>query len=399
MFSMATAQRHPVLIVGGGIIGLSIGWRLAQAGQAVTILERSEVGPAMLPAATWASAGMLAPYVEAEPGEERLFSLLRESHARWSDFSQELMEVSGIDTGYRTEGTLVVALDRDQAERLHHQYTFQRRLGTELEWISGPICQREPHLSGNVLAAIYSPLDHQVDNRRVLIALRTAFLAAGGILRERTTVTEILVDRNQVRGVKIISGETLLAQTVVIAAGAWSAGLPGIPREARPPVRPVKGQMLAIAMPEDAPLVRHVIWGRDVYLVPRRDGRLLIGATVEEKGFDSHLTAGGIYALLRRAWEILPSIDEAPVVELWTGLRPGSRDDAPILGQTPVEGLILATGHYRNGILLAPITADAIAELILTGETPALIRPFGLERFHPTNPRQESGASGEDQLG
>ena len=127
--------------------------------------------------------------------------------------------------------------------------------------------------------------------------------------------------------------------------------------------------------------------------------RLLIGATVEEKGFDSHLTAGGIYALLRRAWEILPSIDEAPVVELWTGLRPGSRDDAPILGQTPVEGLILATGHYRNGILLAPITADAIAELILTGETPALIRPFGLERFQPTNPRQESGASGEDQLG
>lgn len=375
-----------VLIVGGGICGLGIGWELARTGQPVTVLERGEVGPGSLPAATWAAAGMLAPQVEAEPGEESLLPLLLESRARWADFSRELQEASGIDVGYRTEGTLVVAVDRDQAERLQFQYEFQRSLGLELSWLSGREArQREPHLTRHVLAAIYSPLDHQVDNRKVILALRKAFLAAGGTLRERTQVAEVLVTTGdsapRVCGVRLQSGETLSAPVVVIAAGAWSAGLAGLPPEARPPVRPVKGQMIALQMPTDPPLLRHVVWGRDVYLVPRQDGRLLIGATVEEKGFDARLTAGGVYNLLRRAWETLPAIDELPIVETWAGLRPGSRDDAPILGTTPVEGLILATGHYRNGILLAPVTAQAISHLIRTGETPEIIRPFGLQRF------------------
>jgi glycine oxidase len=309
--------------------------------------------------------------------------LLLESHARWPAFTQELKEASGVDVGYRTEGTLVVALDRDQVERLRFQYEFQRKLGLELTWLSGDAArQREPHLSRNVIAALYSPHDHQVDNRQVLLALRQAFLAAGGTLREHASVAEILVEKGEVQGVRLISGEILHAPVVVVAAGAWSATLPGLPPEARPPVRPVKGQMLALQTPLDAPLLRHVVWGRDVYLVPRKDGRLLVGATVEEKGFDAQLTAGGVYTLLRRAWEILPGIDEAPIVEMWAGLRPGSRDDAPILGATPVKGLILATGHYRNGILLAPITADAISHLILTGETPESIRNFGIGRFH-----------------
>jgi glycine oxidase len=380
---MKNKQFNSVLIVGGGVCGLGIGWRLAQANRPTTVLEQGEVGPNSLPAATWASAGMLAPHVEAEPGEERLLPLLLESHARWPAFTQELKEASGVDVGYRTEGTLVVALDRDQVERLRFQYEFQRKLGLELTWLSGDAArQREPHLSRNVIAALYSPHDHQVDNRQVLLALRQAFLAAGGTLREHASVAEILVEKGEVQGVRLISGEILHAPVVVVAAGAWSATLPGLPPEARPPVRPVKGQMLALQTPLDAPLLRHVVWGRDVYLVPRKDGRLLVGATVEEKGFDAQLTAGGVYTLLRRAWEILPGIDEAPIVEMWAGLRPGSRDDAPILGATPVKGLILATGHYRNGILLAPITADAISHLILTGETPESIRNFGIGRFH-----------------
>ncbi|GIV68223.1 glycine oxidase ThiO [Caldilinea sp.] len=372
-----------ILIVGGGVCGLGVGWRLAQAGRPVTVLERREIGPDSLPAATWASAGMLAPHIEAEPGEEKLLPLLLESHARWPAFARELQEASGVDVGYRTEGTLVVALDRDQAERLRFQYEFQRSLGLELVWLSGDAArQREPHLSRHVVAALYSPHDHQVDNRQALLALRQAFLAAGGVLRERATVAEILVGNGEVQGVRLASGETLHAPVVVIAAGAWSATLPGLPPEAQPPVRPVKGQMLALQTPPNAPLLRHVVWGRDVYLVPRKDGRLLVGATVEEKGFDAQLTAGGVYQLLRRAWELLPGIDEAPLIELWAGLRPGSRDDAPILGATSVKGLILATGHYRNGILLAPITADAVSHLILTGETPESIRSFGIERFH-----------------
>jgi glycine oxidase len=380
---MKNKQFNSVLIVGGGVCGLGIGWRLAQANRPTTVLEQREVGPNSLPAATWASAGMLAPHVEAEPGEERLLPLLLESHARWPAFTQELKEASGVDVGYRTEGTLVVALDRDQVERLRFQYEFQRKLGLELTWLSGDAArQREPHLSRNVIAALYSPHDHQVDNRQVLLALRQAFLAAGGTLREHASVAEILVEKGEAQGVRLISGEILHAPVVVVAAGAWSATLPGLPPEARPPVRPVKGQMLALQTPLDAPLLRHVVWGRDVYLVPRKDGRLLVGATVEEKGFDAQLTAGGVYTLLRRAWEILPGIDEAPIVEMWAGLRPGSRDDAPILGATPVKGLILATGHYRNGILLAPITTDAISHLILTGETPESIRNFGIGRFH-----------------
>lgn len=381
---MTNQQSDPILIVGGGICGLGIGWRLAQAGRPVTVLEQREIGPGSLPAATWASAGMLAPHVEAEPGEEKLLPLLLESHARWLAFAQELRAASGIDVGYRTEGTLVVALDRDQVERLHFQYEFQRNLRLELTWLSGDAArQREPHLSRNVLAALYSPHDHQVDNRQVLLALRQAFLAAGGVLRERTSVAEILVSNGEAQGVRLASGEIVQAPVVVVAAGAWSAYLPGLPPEAQPPVRPVKGQMLALQTPAHAPLLRHVVWGREVYLVPRKDGRLLLGATVEEKGFDAQLTAGGMYTLLRRAWEVLPGIDEAPILEMWAGLRPGSRDDAPILGATPVKGLILATGHSRNGILLAPITADAVSHLILTGETPESIRSFGIDRFRP----------------
>ncbi len=365
------------IIVGGGICGLGIGWHLARAGHPVTVLERGQAGSG----ATWASAGMLAPRAEAEPAEERLIQLLLEAHALWPEFVAELEAASGIAVDYRGEGTIVVALDRDDAERLRFQYDFQQGLGLETEWLTGYAArEREPHLAREVTAAILSPRDHQVDNRKVAMALRAAFTGAGGTLREHTEVTEVLFAGGRVRGVR--AGEAELEDdTVVVAAGAWSGDLPGLPAEARPPVRPVKGQTLALRMDRTAPLIRRVVWGPNVYLVPRLDGRLICGATVEEAGFDTELTAGGLMDVLRHAWEVLPGIYDLALIESWAGLRPTSRDDAPILGQSSVPGLVIATGHHRNGILLGPLTALAVGQLILSGEMPESVRPFGPERF------------------
>ncbi len=367
------------IIVGAGICGLGIGWHLARAGHPVTVLERGEAGSG----ATWASAGMLAPRAEAEPTEDALIRLLLEGHAMWPDFAARLEAASGIEVDYRTEGTVVVALDRDDAERLRFQFELQQDLGLETEWLSGDAARRlEPHLAPAVTAAISSPLDHQVDNRKVAMALRAALLRAGATLREHSPVQEVVIKGGRVRGVRLADAE-LADDTVVVAAGAWSRDLPGLPAAARPPVRPVKGQTLALMMDRAAPLIRRVVWGPGIYLVPRRDGRLICGATVEEAGFDVTLTAGGLMDVLRRAWEVLPGIYDLPMVESWAGLRPTSRDDAPILGQSAVPGLIFATGHHRNGILLGPLTAWAVGELVLTGEMPASVRPFGPERFAP----------------
>ena len=367
-----------IVIVGGGVCGLGIGWRLAQAGRAVTVVERGKAGMA----ATWAAAGMLAPQVEAEPGEEFLLPLLLESRAMWAAFAAELEAASGMSVGYRAEGTLVVAIDRDENARLRDRMDYLSRLGLELTWLSGyEARQREPHLARTVTGAIFSPLDHQVDNRLVAPALRAAFARAGGTLLEDTPVVEVLHDGARATGVRL-PDRAIAADAVVLAAGAWSRNIPGLPDAARPPVRPVKGQMLAVAMDPRAPLLRHVVWGRKgLYLVPRDDGRLIVGATVEEMGFDTGMTAGGVLDLLRNAWETLPGIYDLPLAETWAGLRPASRDDAPILGPAPLDGLVLAAGHHRNGILLAPLTARVIADYVTTGRLAESARPFGLARF------------------
>src|SRR5262249_20204430 len=205
--------------------------------------------------------------------------------------------------------------------------------------------------------------------------------AAGVVSREQSAVEQVLVRQGRAAGVRLADGSEVTAGTVVIAAGAWSRGIGGVAPAQRPPVRPVKGQLLALRMDPAAPLIRHVIWAPNVYLVPRRDGRMILGATVEERGFDTSMTAGGILALLEAAWRVLPAIEELPVDEMWVGHRPGSRDDAPILGPGPVDGLVYATGHHRNGILLAPVTADAVARLVLDGKTDPAIGPFGMDRF------------------
>ena len=371
--------RPRVVIVGAGVVGLGIGWRLAGRA-AVTIFDRDKAGAG----ASHAAAGMLAACCEAEPGEEALVALGRDSQARWPAFASELLRTSGIDVELRAEGTLVLALTADDQAEIVNRLEFQRRLDLPLEWLSAAQTRaREPHLAGKIAGAVFSPQDHQVDNRKLTQALRIAAEATGAKIHEQRPVKEIVVQSGRARGVLLEDGTIAAADIVVLAAGAWSRGIAGLPPDRRPPVRPVKGQMLALRMDANAPLLSHVLWAPGAYLVPRRDGRLIVGGTVEEKGFDETITAGGLLTLLEAAWRAVPAVEELPVDEIWVGHRPGSRDDAPILGPGPVEGLFYATGHHRNGILLAPVTADAMARLILDDVVEPAIKPFGLERFQP----------------
>jgi glycine oxidase len=362
------------------VVGLGIAWRLAARGVAVEVFDRGRAGAG----ASHAAAGMLAACCEAEPGEETLVALGRESQARWPAFAAELQETTGIDVELRTEGTIVVALTADDQARLQHHLVFQHKLGLPLEWITAAETRRrEPHLAGKLAGAVWSPKDHQVENRKLAPALRKAAERAGAIVREHTPVKDISISGGRADGIILENGSKVAADAVVLAAGAWSRSIGGLPAEQRPPVRPIKGQMIALRMDPSAPLINHVLWAPGLYLVPRRDGRLILGATVEEKAFDTTLTAGGVLALLDAAWRTVPSIEELPIEEMWVGHRPGSRDDAPILGPGPLAGLVYATGHHRNGILLAPVTADAIARLVLDGTVEPAIRPFGVERFAP----------------
>lgn len=369
----------PVAVIGAGVIGLSIAWRLAQRGGVVTVFDQGAAGTG----ASHAAAGMLAICAEAEPGEEALVALGRTSQALWPAFAREVEEAAGVAIDLRTEGTLIVALTADDQARLQHRLAFQKTLGLPVEWISGAEARRrEPHLAPGIAGAVLSPEDHQVDNRKLVAALRMAAERAGATIHEQCGVERIVISGSRAAGVALADGTQVAADAVVLAAGAWSRRIDGLPADARPPVRPVKGQTIALRMDPTAPLLAHVVWAPGAYLVPRRDGRLIVGATVEEKGFDATLTAGGVLALLEATWRALPAVEELPIDEMWVGHRPGSRDDAPILGAAAVDGLVYATGHYRNGILLTPMTADAIARLVLDGAVEPVIAPFGIERFH-----------------
>jgi glycine oxidase len=367
-----------VVIIGAGVIGLAIAWRLAARDVPVTLFDKGVAGSG----ASHAAAGMLAAVMEAEPGEEALVTLGRASQACWPRFAEELKDATGIDAELRRESTLIVALTADDRARLMHQLAFQQKLGLPVEWIDATEARRrEPHLAAALAGAVCSPQDHQVDNRKLVAALRQAVCAAGAVLNEHQAVAEISSAAGRATGIVLTNGNTFPADVVVLAAGAWSRGIGGLETSLRPPVRPVKGQMLALRMNPEEPLVSHVVCAPGAYLVPRRDGRLLVGATVEERGFDTALTAGGILTLLEAAWRAVPAVEELPIDELWVGHRPGSRDDAPILGSGPMEGLIYATGHHRNGILLTPITADLIARIILDGVIDPALMPFAIDRF------------------
>jgi glycine oxidase len=346
---VAQDRQHDVVVVGAGVIGLACAWRCAQRGLRVLVLERAAEPGA---GASGVAAGMLAPVTEAEFGEEALLQLNLAGAELWPAFAADLAERSGIDSGYRASGALVVAVDRDDAEELRRLHSFQRSLGLDATWLSGRECRRlEPRISPRVPGGILAEHDHQVDPRAVVRALCAAFESAGGELR---------------CGVEVRDPSELEADHVVVAAGCWSGA----------PVRPVKGQILRL---RGEPVAERLVRTPRCYVVSRANGEVVVGATVEERGFDTSVTADGVFRLLEAAHEVLPDVAELEFVEAAARLRPGTPDNAPLIGER--DGLIWATGHHRNGVLLAPITAEAVAAIITGEAPPAAVEPFAADRF------------------
>lgn len=368
-----------VAVIGAGIIGLSIAWRLAQRGCGVDVFDPGGMGRATgCQGASWAAAGLLAPGAEAEPTEDALHALSVRSLTLWEAFARELEVRSGVRVDFRDRGALSVALTRDDVQQLEHAFAFHERLGTRQQWVSRTkLAAYEPNLAATGIAARYLPDERQVDPRAVLVALRDALGQLGVEVHPRqVTGVDLAGARPRVLGA---SWETV-ADLVIVAAGAWSRDLAGVPDHWRPAVYPVKGQMIAVEPAEATELAHHAIFAPKVYMVPRSSGRLLVGATVEDRGFEDGVTAGGLLHLLEAAWRALPAIESARVVETWCGFRPGSRDDAPLIGYRD-RRLLYATGHYRNGILLAPATAQAMAQLVCDDEAPEWIAAFAPQRF------------------
>lgn len=370
-----------VAIVGGGILGLACAWRARLRGLSVTLLERDTVGRGT----SHVAAGMLAPVSEVEFGTagRRVLELGLRSAELWPGFAGELEETTGMGVGLLQTGTLVLARDEDEARELEHRLAFRRSLGLRAERLrASEAREREPGLAPTVRLAIDSPDDHSVDPRLVLAALRRACALAGVVIREHTTVESVLLDGSErVTGLALRGDERVSAERVVLAAGAWTAQIGGLPPGARVPVRPVKGQILRLRDPAGPGLVRRVVRFEGGYLVPRADGSYVLGATVEEQGFDLSPTAGGVYALLRDASELVPGIDELRIEELSVGLRPGTPDNAPAIGRGALEGLIWAAGHYRNGILLAPLTAELLVATLLDESPGPLAEACRPDRF------------------
>ena len=341
----------------------------------VVVIERADRSKS----ASWAGAGMLAPVTEAHYGEDSLLRLNLESSSLYPAFVEELEQESGLGTGYRSSGTVIVARDTDDNAALDRTLAFQQRLGLDVERLTSRECRRlEPALSPRVRGGILVSGDHQVDNRALLEAAVVAGSKAGVERIEGSA--RVLHDDERAVGVSI-GGDRIAAGKVLIAAGCWSGAIEGVPQEVLPPVRPVKGQLIHLRGPAELRLAQRNIRGLDVYVVPRADGRVVVGATVEEMGFDDRVTGGGVHDLLRYAYEILPGVVELELVEAVAGLRPGTPDNAPVLGETSLPGLYVATGHYRNGILLTPVTALLMSMLLATDQVPDAMEPFDPQRF------------------
>jgi glycine oxidase len=351
------------IIVGGGVIGLASAWRLARVGATVAVLDRGQP-PA---GATRVAAGMLAPVGELTFGEPQLLELTLVASELYPKFVEELEASSGMSTGYATAGALHVALDRDEAAELRRVHDLQRSLGLDAEWLTPAACRElEPGLTPSLAGGVHAPREASVDPRALTAALSAALEAEEGAeLRSGAEVVEAVFDGERLAGVRTAAGEELRAAVVLLASGAWSGTAAWLPQEARPPVRPVKGQILELraAGGERAPCGR-ILASERVYLVPRGDGRLIAGATVEEQGYDEAVTAGGVHELLREAYRLLPEVAEMELVEATASLRPGTPDNLPLVEPAPLEGLIWATGHYRNGILLAPLAAARVVEQV-----------------------------------
>ncbi len=350
---------HDALVVGAGVIGLACAWRAAQRGLDVLVLERDRPGAG----ASNVAAGMLAPVGEASWGEDRLLELALGSHELWPAFAAELADASGVDPGFLGLGALHVALDRDEAAELRRRFELMREHGLEAEWLSPSQCRElEPGLGQGGYGGVHAPHESAVDPRALTDALAAALRSAGGTIAI-AEVTDAVVEDDRITGVRTADGTEHRARTVVLAAGSWSAA-EWLPAPARPAVRPVKGQILTLAGPATEPVSERIVVTERIYIVPRKDGRVVVGATVEEQGFDLRVTAGGVHELLREAYRALPQIAELELVETIAGLRPTTPDNVPLIGPGAIDGLVLATGHFRNGILLAPLTAERIADLL-----------------------------------
>ena len=354
-----------ILIIGGGIIGLSIAWRLIGIGKKVIIIDKKNLGKE----ASWAAAGMLSGRLDLKPCEKKLLPIFEKSHLAWPKFAEELENKSGKSIGYKKEGTLRVACDLDEEKKLKNNYDFLKNNKVNITWLSGDkIRDKEPYVSNNVLSGFFSPDDHHVNNRYILDALITILKKNKNncIFKENTEVEKIITNKNQVIGVKT-NNEIIKTKEIIVCSGAWTSKIKNIEIK-EVPIRPVKGQMVCLKIPKNISLLKHILWRENVYLVPRNNSDLIIGATEEEMGYDKSLTVGGIYNLLKIARELLPAIEDLSIVESWSGLRPTSRDDAPIIGPSKkLKGLIYATGHHKNGILLAPLTSSIIKNYYLNG--------------------------------
>jgi glycine oxidase len=416
--SHTTDRSFDVAIVGGGIAGLAVAWRAQRRGLRTVVLERGRLAQA----ATHVAAGMLAPISEARSGERALLALSRASLERYPAFVAELAEASGRDPGYRACGTLAVARDRDEAEALERELAEREALGLPVErLLASEARRREPALAPTLRLALDVPDDHAIDPRALAAALAVAVERAGGVLREGAEVARVVVasDGERVEGVELrgpdrcahvtgaaavrvaagvadgratgaaaLADERIAADRVVIAAGAWAGALDGLPARACVPIRPVKGQIMRLRDPAGPGLLTRTIRMQPGYLVPRGDGRYVLGATMEEQGFDVAPTAGGIFELLRDAIELVPGVGELAIEEVAAGLRPGTPDNAPVLGPGALAGLQWAAGCFRHGILLAPLVADALAATLAGEEPPEVVKPFGAARFAAAPPRE-----------
>jgi glycine oxidase len=355
-----------VAVVGAGVIGLAVAWRAAQRGLKVVVLERAgEVGTGTTPIA----AGMIAPISEAIASEQPLMRLGLASARAYPDFVAELQESSGMDPGFLSCGTLFGARDADEAEALTRELALRERLGLPARRLLASEARRiEPALTPTLRLALEIPDDHAIDPRRLTPALGQAASRAGAEVRLNATVSRVAIERDRVTGVELADGRRVRADHVVLAGGVWSDAVGGLPDEARVPIHPVKGQILRLHDPNGPGLLTHALRMTGAYLVPRGDGRYVLGATMEERGFDTTVTAGGVFDLLRNAFELLPSITELVIDEVAAGLRPATPDNAPAIGPGSVRGLHWATGHFRHGILLTPITAQIVLAGLTAGD-------------------------------
>ncbi len=382
-----TPRRSPydLVVIGAGVVGLACAWRAAQAGMSVLVLERDGPGAG----ASGVAAGMLAPVTEADFGEESLLELNLAGRELWSGFAAELEELTGLSTGYADDGALVVAADRDDTEELRRLHDFQRQLGLDASWLTARQCRElEPGLAPRVGGAILAPQDGHVDPRAVVRALVAALERAGGELITSAEVASLDTAGGRVEGVRTVDGRRAGARTVLVAAGAWSARGGLAPEGGGPAVRPVKGQLLELRVRAGhSPPARRIVRTPRCYIVTRgraaaEDGaHVVIGATVEEQGFDTAVTADAVFRLLEAAWEVLPEVGELELLCARAGLRPGTPDNAPAIGPGDADGLLWATGHYRNGVLLAPLTARTVVHLLRGAPPPEALRPFHPGRF------------------